>query len=379
MCELASLSRRWVIAFAVVAAVTAPHAAAAQSVEQLQRRLVAASKRGQQLKDSVTELHQMKSRDLPADSLVVGDLKFRFVRTNLGKNLEADLQTAAAKTLATADSVFGSELPRIAGEAPILATRARSPFGELTRVDMVNLVIANGGGRATLVRAPITQRKLEEAMLDLLGTMATSHVPANVIGWGGEWVPSRPLTRELWENAAIDMASSNAAIARTCYAGSLPACESALALTLIHDPLTEWYTPEGWRVLVASWKPPKDAYLVIADRAECLEKKISARCEVLARGRSVPIPLTFATRSTLLALAFQRGGRDAYSRMLGAKGTTLQILAATAGVTSDSLLHEWRSRVIAASPKSTSPSPLEATVFIAWIALFGVAAGRRRP
>jgi hypothetical protein len=321
----------------------------------------------------------MKSRSLPADSLVIGDLTFRFVRANLGKDLEADLRAGVAAALGVADSVLGSQLHRIASDAPILATRSRARFGEFTRVSLVTLEIANGGGRSTTVRAPVTVRKLEEGILDLLGTMATSHVPASVVGWGGQWVPSRPLTPDMWENAAIDMASSNAAIARTCYAGSQPACESALALPIIRDSLTEWYTPEGWRVLVASWMPAADAYAVLADRAQCLEKKVNASCERVARRRSIPIPLTFATRSTLIGLAFQRGGRDAYARMLEANGTTLQILAATAGVTPDSLMHEWRSRVVAASPKSSRPSPVEATVCVAWIALFGAAAGRRRP
>lgn len=380
MCELASLSRRVLLALAVSASAFAPRISAAQSVEPLQRRLVAATRRGQLLKDSLDLVHQMRTRDVPADSFQVGDLKFRFVRANLGNDLETSLKAAAKNTLGIADSVFGSELHRIAIEAPILASRRRNRFGEFSAVvDWVQLELGNFGGRSTQVRAPITQRKLEEAILDLLGTMATRHVPTNVVGWGGEWVPARPLTKESWETAAIDLASSNAAIARTCYAGSVPACESALALTIVRDPLTEWYTPDGWRVIVASWKPPADAYSVIADRVDCLEKKVNAKCELLARSRSVPIPLSFATRSTLLALAIQRGGQSAYSRMLDAKGTTLEILASTAGITPDSLVREWRTRVIAAGPKSTSPGPLEATVFIAWIALFGAAAGRRRP
>lgn len=252
MCELAALSRRSLTALALATSLVVPRASAAQSAAQLERRLVAAARRGQLLKDSLAELHQMKSRDLPTDSLVVGDIKFRFVRANLGKDLEADLQVAATKALGIADSVLGSELHRIASETPILATRSRVRYGEVTRVGLVTLELGNGGGRSSSMRAPITRQKLEDAILDLLGTMATSHVPASVVGWGGEWVPSRPLTRDLWEDAAIDMASSKAAVARTCYAGSQPACESALALTIIHDPLTEWYTPDGWRVLVAS-------------------------------------------------------------------------------------------------------------------------------
>ena len=100
---------------------------------------------------------------------------------------------------------------------------------------------------------------------------------------------------------------------------------------------------------------------------------------MISRTRPVPIPLTFATRATLLGLALERGGRPAYARLIGAKGTALQMLSTAAGVTPDSLIREWRTRVLSAAPKSTSPSPVEASVFIAWTLVFGFAASRRRP
>ncbi len=379
MCEFARRSRRLLFCATLTAVAFAPRAGSAQSVDRLRERLLASSRRAEWLKDSLAELHQMRSHEMPADSIMVGDLKFRFLRSNVGDDVTAELRVAGKRALAVADSVLGDELPRVARETPILVTRSNSRYGEILRVNMVNLEIANGGGRSTLVRAPITQGKLEEAILDLLGTMATSRVPSSVVGWGGEWVPARPTNPEQWEDAAIDMASSKASIARTCYVGSVPACESALALVVVHDPLNEWYTPDGWRILVATWMPPKDADSVLAERMKCLDQKVNASCERLARSRSIPIPLTFGTRSTLMSLAFQRGGRDAYSRMLRAQGTTLQVLAATAGITPDSLIREWHARVIASSPKSASPSPLEATVFIAWALLFGSLAARRRP
>jgi hypothetical protein len=364
---------------ALVAATIAPCAAHAQSVDQLRARLVSASRLGHLLRDSLKVLHDARVRELPPDSLAAGELRFRFVKSNFGTDLQATLQAAGTHTMAAADSMFGDALRGIAGTAPILATRSHSSFGRFSTADLVTLELADNGGRSTTVRAPITERKLEDGILDILGTMATARVPENVIQWGGGWVPSRRTTHESWEDASIDLASSNAAVARTCYAGSLPACETALGLTDVHDALSEWYSPEGWRILVSSWKPPKDAYSVIADRVECVEKKVMAVCEQLSRTRPVPIPLTFATRATLLGLALERGGRPAYSRLMGAKGTALQMLSTAAGVTPDSLIREWRTRVLAAAPKSASPSPMEASVFIAWTLAFGFAASRRRP
>src|ERR1035437_9888757 len=379
MCDLASRCRRWLTALILVAAATSPRPARAQSTGELRIRLLAAARRGQILKDSVKALHEMRTLEFPPDSLAAGELKFRFLKSNVGADLQASLQAAGTHAMSVADSMFGDAVRGIAGTTSILATRSPSRFGQFSTVDMVTLELADGSGRSTLIRAPVTQRKLEDGILDLLGTMATARVPANVIQWGGEWVPSRRLTHETWEDAAIDLASSNAAIARTCYSGSVPACESALGLTDVHDALSEWYAPEGWRILVSSWKPPKDAYSVIADRVECLEKKGMAVCERLARSRPVPIRLTFATRATLLGLALERGGRSAYSRLVEAKGTPLEMLAITAGVTPDSLIREWRRRVLAASPKSASPSPVEATGFITWTLISGFAASRRRP
>ena len=384
MCDRASPTRGRLVGAALVIAVFVAAAiprlpAQAQSVDQLRTRLVAASRLGKLLKDSAKTLHDMRLRELPPDSLTAGPLSFHFLKSNFGADLQASLRSAGTHTMSVADSMFGDDVNGIAGTTPILATRSHSRFGRFSTMDMVTLELADGGGRSTTVRAPVTVRKLEDGILDLLGTMATARAPAITIQWAGGWVPSRRTTRESFEDAAIDLASSNAAVARTCYAGSVPACESALGLTRVHDALSEWYAPEGWRILVNSWKPPKEAYSVIADRVECLEKKVMAVCERLARSRPVPIPLSFATRATLLGLALERGGRSAYSRLVEAKGTPLEMLAITAGVTPDSLIREWRRRVLAASPKSASPSPVEATVFITWTLIFGFAASRRRP
>ncbi len=371
-CALAGLT--------LAALAMAPARTTAQSTAELRARLVASARRVALLKDSLSALHEMRTADLPADSLNVGGLRFRFLTTNFGTDLQATLKTAATQSMRVADSIFGDEASGVASKTPILATRATTQFGPLlASASMVALEIADGGGRSNNVRAPVTARKLEDAILDLLGTLATRRVPVDVVTWGGDWVPSRRIGADDWQNAAVDLASSNAVVARSCYSGSVPACESALGLTLVHDPLTEWYTPDGWRVLVSSWKPSKDSVAMITDRVECIEKNVVAACERLARSHPVPIPVSINTRQTLFGLALERGGRQAYSRLINAKGTRLEILSIAAGVPPDSLIREWRTRVIASAPKSASPTPLEATVFVAWAMVLGFAAGRRRP
>ena len=71
-----------------------------------------------------------------------------------------------------------------------------------------------------------------------------------MIRWAGFWAPSRPLTADDWQDAALDLTTSDASVrgTRSCYAGSDdPMRRSALGLIALHDTLAEWYAPEGWR------------------------------------------------------------------------------------------------------------------------------------
>lgn len=349
-------------------------------IDRLRERLVSSARISAALKDSIEYLRAHRWMELPPDSMSAGPLRLRFIASNLGPDLRETLRAAATGAASVADTTFGDAATTFIGSAPIVASLTRTRYAAaVTSVDVLILEIANGGGRSTQVRPPLTRRRIEEGLLDLIGTMATDRLLRDAVQWGGEWVPAQRTSREKWEEAAVDLASSNAAIARTCYAGSIPACESALGLTKVADPITEWYTPAGWRVLVAGLHPPKGDYVLLAAREECVEKKSDSACLRISRSRPVPIPLSFATRSTLFATALERGGRSAFSRLTTARGTPMEVLATAAGVSADSLVSEWRARVLAATPPSSRPGPLEAVVFFGWALVFAIGATRRRP
>jgi hypothetical protein len=353
---------------------------APDKVQRLHDRLVDAARLSNTLRDSGEYLRAHRWAELPPDSLVAGPLHVRYLAKGLGADWSATLKAATIGASAMADSTLGDAAATFVGDAPIVASRDRwRTYGWSPSFDVLILELANGGGRSYTVRPPITRAKIEEGILDLIGTMATAHLLENAVQWGGEWVPAQGVTRERWEDAAVDLASSNAAIARTCYAGSIPACESALGLTKVGDPLMDWYTPAGWRALITEWHPPKDDFVAIGARDECVEKKVDSVCLRLSRARPVPIPLTFATRSTLFATALKRGGRAAFARLIGARGTPLQVLSIAAGVSSDSLVSEWRSRTLASTPRSSLPTPLDAALFVGWTLVLGAAATRKRP
>ena len=379
MSESRRVARSWAlpVAIALASAVIVPRMSAAQSTAQYRARLIASLHDRRVIRDSLDALHAHRVMEVPPDSMNSAPLHVRFDRATLGPDLEATLRGAVRRAAGEVDTEFGDAQIGDSG-AVLVVSRVR--FGLVTALgfDAVLVELSGGRGRMSPVRSPITERKLADALVDMIGTLATDGVPANVSKWAGYHTPARPLTHDDWEAAALDLATSSSSVARTCYGGSVAGCESALGLTTVRDSLAEWYTPEGWRARVDSWNArPGDVELADA-RAECVEKKVMATCERLARSRPIPVPLDMATRSTLFNLAIARGGRSAYAKLRSAHGTPLEVLSAVAGIAPDALVDDWRTHTLAAVPHGVRPGAAEATVLLAWTALFGFAATRRR-
>jgi hypothetical protein len=374
------LLRRSGLLLGALVLATAPHAVRAQqsAEEQLASHLIATLRVRAAINDSLSAARAENRRILPPDSIRAGALRLLYKQGNLGPELVGLLATAADRASKTADSTFGDDLPNFTLHRPIgvVAIPGRWSVGTFVRLD-----IESGGSRSVLIHPPVTERKLEDGITDLTGTMATAGwaKPVAVALWDGAWVPPRHSTHEEWEEAAINLATSPAAVARSCYTGSVAACDAALGLTPSKDPLTDWYTPDDWRVLVGSWHPPKDAFELLKDRTLCVENRDNTACERAARAHPVPIPLAYSTRATLLATALEIGGRHAYHRLINTTGAPIDGLAVAAGVSPDSLVRVWRMRVLAATPRSSAPTIPEAALFAGWCALFGIASTRRRP
>jgi hypothetical protein len=233
--------------------------------------------------------------------------------------------------------------------------------------------------RNTQTGSPITSGWVAEGLLELLGSLAAPGVPDSVRAWSGEWVPVRRSPDSWWQRAAIDMATSNSSVTRACYAGSIRMCASALGLTPVHDSLTEWYAPEDRRLLVSLWKPDTLDTPVQHLWKDCIDHRVVASCDLVARMRVIPVPLAGATRIALLDFAVAEGGRGAYSRMLNARGSTLAVLAQTAGMPGDTLLARWRAKVLAAAPREARPGVLEVLLAVLWTIVFAALSARRRP
>ncbi len=380
MSELRHALRRTIAGVAAMFAIAAfvPKAGTAQSAAQYRARLSATLRARKLAMDSLDTLRARRGLDLPPDSLKTGVVRVRYSKLNLGPDLEATLRAAVQHAAAIADTQFGDA--QLEGpQAVIVVNRvARTEVSSLS-FDIVQLELPGPSGRMTTVRVPVTQRKLSDELLDMIGTLATVGVPVNVSRWAGYWAPSHPLTPDDWEAAALDLTTSSSSVSRTCYSGSVSGCEAALGLTAVHDPLVEWYTPEGWRALVSTWDPPVGDPGLVADHADCVERKVMETCKRLARMRQIPVPLNMSTRSTLFNLAIARGGRSSYTRLRNATGTPLEVLSAVAGVSPEVLVDDWRTRTLSAVPHAARPTGAETTALLAWTALFGFAATRKRP
>ncbi|MGH7656440.1 MAG: hypothetical protein ACREN6_17460 [Gemmatimonadaceae bacterium] len=363
------------MAFTLAASV--PLAVRAQDSPRLRTRLVAALRDRKTMIDSSDALRANRARDLPPDSLSSGVVHVRFSKQNLGTDLQASLAAAVARAGAIADVQFGDAKLDGPGSV-ILVERVEAPSWTALTLNVLRVELPGANGRIAIVRSPLTESKLSDELLDMLGSLATQGVPVNVTKWVGYWAPSRPLTSDDWLGASLDLMTSNSSVTRTCFTGSEAACEIALGLTPVSDPLVDWYTPEGWRALVSTWDSPANDAALAAAHAECVTRKVFETCKRLARTRNVPVPLNMMTRSTLFNLAIARGGRSAYTRLRSATGTPREVLASIAGVPIEALVDDWRTHAIAAAPHSVLPSGRETTALIAWTALFGFAATRRR-
>jgi hypothetical protein len=363
----------------LAAALIAFRGGAAQDLAQAGARLIDAYRAADAAHDSVTAIiDSVRLARVPRDSMTVGGIRLRFRAANITPSTRAVLDHAAPLAWARTQAGLGDAALRVAATTPVIVTEeaAYSRFRPAT----VTISLPASAAIARTFPAPISEPQAEDAILEILGTVASFHEPTALKVYAGEWMPAAPLSADSWEAAAIDLAVSNSSATRDCFAGAITRCESALGLTDVKDPLTEWYSPEDQRVLVARSIPhAPDSSEERALRERCFSGAAPDVCEMLARERPVPRPLTTDSRRTVIALALELGGPKAYDRLTSAKGSALEILAAASGRGSDDLMAEWRKRVLASTPNRVRPSVLEGGAMLAWTFLFGVAAARRRP
>jgi hypothetical protein len=176
-----------------------------------------------------------------------------------------------------------------------------------------------------------------------------------------------------WGAVRYDVLGSRSLLGPRCYKGEIGACTMLLGLDTVDDPVMAWYDS------LARF----DAVSSNAERARRFSREATDRClagDDAACGRALRAihmyelpPGGGGTRDALMRQALIMGGEGAVDRLITAKGTAGDALAAAAGVPLDSVVKAWHHQLQEASLGSDVTSPLMVIVAIIWIGiLFGL-------
>ena len=276
------------------------------------------------------------------------------------------------------------EVKRALGDSAEVATSAApliigvDSVGTLASPLQAHIWLQRDPVRGTFLRLPLAPGAVAEAMLDRIGALAALRNPPAIREWLSDWLPPRRLAKADWADIAVMLATANSAVTRGCHAGAVSQCLLALGLTPVQDPFTELYSPDDWHVIARTYFRGAAGPWPNA-RVDCIDHRNSAACLRIIRSRPAPQPIPMDVRRSVAAYALERGGPQAFARLLGARGSALEILETTSGLGADSLIAGWRATVVSATPHAVRPHALEATLMLGWALLFGVVAGRRRP
>jgi hypothetical protein len=365
-----------IVAIAGMPARGAGQEGAAQQSATLRARLAAAERAYLAATDSYhVQRDALLTARVPRDSVRGGGLTIQSARP-LGGITRRTLQRSAERSWNIVRTALGDSAS--AATARLGLVYREDSGGTFLDPARGHIWLPRAPGRGNALMLPLSESAATADIVDLVGTLASLRNPAPIREWIGDWMPARRLETSDWEAVAVMLATMDAAVTRGCHAGSVAQCESALALTPVRDPLTEWYSREDWFVLASThyversraWNDTRD---------DCIVRHREDRCLQILRMSPAPLPIPVDARRSLVAYALERGGAGGFARLITATGTPLQILEQTSGLHADSLIAGWRTRVVSATPQSVRPRALEATLMLGWIFVFGIAAGRRRP
>lgn len=315
----------------------------------------------------------LRVQALPKDTLRVG------VFTILASPSLRELgRTAAAEAEVALRGRFGESAEEVRTHRFTLTWptdgRIDSTVVEIAEIDSLGRLAQSSGVAATseAVRGSLAQRG-SRILTDRFGQGFTQ--------WLHGSIPTDTATHGDWVGVRIDLVTSAFQMSRECYAGNIRSCERALGVTDESEPAREWFSPAERRDMVQ-----QDSYRLRRGQEDAFEQcvihKVDAECLMLAAQipiREVQVPLGPASRQSLVRLAMQIGGAQAYARMRRALGTRGGQLEAASGISIDSLVREWRAGAVMTEAQQTTMTPGLALMSLVWVsACGGLALGSSR-
>jgi len=191
--------------------------------------------------------------------------------------------------------------------------------------------------------------------------------------------PLRPLvdTDHQRGGVYVQLVTAPSRASRRCLIGDLGGCRDALDLVEHGDPLARWYPSARERrsLVLKTFTPYWSGQAQVSMFRACDQGSDSACTELLRSlpSGTLPPPLTYDARATLVNIALQLGGRAAYHRLMASVGRSIaDRLALAGGVGVDTLLSRWRARIRRARPAPVSLPPFGMWIALGWTALFAV-------
>jgi hypothetical protein len=292
------------------------------------------------------------------DTLAVGSLR---IISNVSP---LPLKAAAERAWPSIDSLYGSAARDLENRPYLI--RGRDPD--------------SAGRRDRSWGIPVRWDMNEKDLADLLLVYVPMPAPDPAFRqWFGDQVrPSTRGRRSDLEQSYIALVTSPYAVGRDCYLGSIGSCRSALGLDAPADPIRWFQTPtERHRALTGTSLGYQSGASVILQACQAGRDPACIEVLRLLRPSQLPRPMALIARQTLVRIALELGGREAYHRLMSDSVSPLpERLAGAAGLPLDTLLVRWRSSVLAARPAPVVLPPFGAVVGMGWTLVFGVCALR---
>jgi hypothetical protein len=201
----------------------------------------------------------------------------------------------------------------------------------------------------------------------------------------GQWLggPLRPLPRPADERREVflQLVTAPSTAVRACFLGATESCVDVLQLRDTAGLVERWYATAAEReaLVLNSFAGYFDRAASAATLRSCRTHDDNA-CTTLLRSLppgTLPRPLGYAARASLIREALRIGGREGYRRLVRDSTASLsQRLGIASGVSLDSLVTAWRLGIIA-SRAAPLTLPWWATVAaLGWTAFFGCCALR---
>ncbi|MBI3567844.1 MAG: hypothetical protein HY084_06535 [Gemmatimonadetes bacterium] len=365
---------RAAIAVMVCAALVPPRLARAQTSDRrpVAERFAEALRRADSLKRRDDERKAAAENAAPPLRLVEGMVHLRY-DTTLGPRTLSTLREAMRIATARIAAVQGDAAARTIGQVEFIA--GESTFWGFRLLDLRPRGSTVGGAQRT--RLPARARDLARYFEDFAAAVASSMLEPTPRGFQIHGaIPAGPLDADAWTDLAIWTATSSSSVARRCLDGSLSDCRRLLIVPA-DGTLDAWYEPADYPAIVERHDWTRDSVRLRELARRCVTGRDAAACSAAAHEMSPPYPVPLAPmQQSLRALALERGGTHALSRMLNAAPDDRVRLEAASGMGFEALLREWQRRVAAARPQHGVLGILVATL---WFATLVFALARRRP